>query len=532
MAGRSRSAQHRTAAVSAIGLIACLALAAALLLSSAANAQAPLSISIAGNHFVNGAGQMIRLLGVNHPSFEYACDQGYAYSDGHMDAADAAAVASWNANAVRVPLNEDCWLGINGDPNSSQGADPPLTQSGYQQAVESYVAALNARGLYAILDLHWSAPGALKADGQQPMPDDHSAAFWTSVASTFKSNPAVVFDVFNEPYSPGDPRSGNDPAHPVSWTCWRDGGCPLTAYKETGQPTNTPYTAVGMQALVNAVRAAGATQPVLVGGLDYANDLTGWIQYRPADPLNQEAASFHNYQGKTCDNVGCWNSQIAPVAASVPVVTGEFDEEVCAPNGFDEAYMTWADQHGVGYLAWGWWVLSPQEISDAGCSAFYLLTGYDGTPAAPNGTSVRTHLLSLPAGGLSTASPGAAAKSRIALTRFRAKVRSGGTAVAFTLAVAESCKGVVIGRSAKPYARSGHGRRPVPLGTAHFQISAGKSKTVVLRLSKPSRQLLASKGSLRARFTLKLTNARNAPTVLRRLATLRMPRAAHHRSPS
>ena len=38
------------------------------------------------------------------------------------------------------------------------------------------------------------------------MPDlDHSPAFWTSVAATFKSDPGVVFDVFNEPYDPTDP---------------------------------------------------------------------------------------------------------------------------------------------------------------------------------------------------------------------------------------------------------------------------------------------------------------------------------------
>ena len=69
-------------------------------------------------------GQTIRLLGVNHPSSEYACVDGYGYNDGHMEAADAAAIASWNANAVRIPINEDCWLGINGQPNSNQGAEP------------------------------------------------------------------------------------------------------------------------------------------------------------------------------------------------------------------------------------------------------------------------------------------------------------------------------------------------------------------------------------------------------------------------
>lgn len=52
---------------------------------------------------------------------------GLGYDGGHMDDADAAAVASWNANAVRVSLNEDRWLGINGQPNNSQDPGETLT---------------------------------------------------------------------------------------------------------------------------------------------------------------------------------------------------------------------------------------------------------------------------------------------------------------------------------------------------------------------------------------------------------------------
>jgi hypothetical protein len=497
-------------------------------------AGAPLSISVSGNQFVNGAGQPIRLLGVNHASFEYACDEGYAYDDGHMTDADAAAIASWNANAVRVPLNEDCWLGINGDPSNSQAPSPPLTQAGYQQAVKDYVANLHAHGLYAILDLHWSAPGAHKADGQQPMPDDHSAAFWTSVATAFKNDPAVVFDVFNEPFSPADPRSGDDPAHPVSWDCWAGGGCPVPRYSGTATRTADAYTAVGMQALVTAIRDTGAKEPVLVGGLDYANDLTQWVAHAPNDPVNQEAASFHNYMGKTCDNVSCWNSQIAPVAANVPVVTGEFDEDnytepQCAnhtPSTFDQDYMTWADQHGVGYLAWGWWVLSQQEKDDAGCSAFYLLDDYNGTPAVPNGTALHDHLLAL-GGGLITTPGSGAKKPRITLKTFKASVVSGGSRVRFTLRSAQSCRGRLTGQTVSKYAVSSakHMRRKVSLGSVRFSLKAGKSKTVVLKLSKASRRLLKAKHKLKVQITITLTSAANRRTVIHRRITLKMPHA-------
>ena len=531
--------------VAAVAGVAC-AIAVSLLAEAPGHAATvPLSISIQGNHFVNGAGQTIRLLGANHPSSEYACVDGFGYNDGHQDDADAAAVASWAATAVRVPLNEDCWLGINGQPNSSQGPPQPLTQTGYQQAVESYVAALNAHGLYAILDLHWSAPGAQVAMEQQPMPDAHSTAFWNSVAATFKSNPAVVFDVFNEPFDPTDPKSGDDPdqAHKVTWDCWENGGCSTAVYNENGRIPASTYPVVGMQTLVDTIRAAGARQPIMVGGLDYANDLSQWATHAPNDPLNQEAASFHNYMGKACDNVTCWNSQIAPIAANVPVVTGEFDEDnymepQCpnkTPSTFDNDYMTWADQHGVGYLAWGWWVLSQSEKDAAGCSAFYLLNSYDGTPAPPNGTALHDHLLALAAGGggsttTTPTTPTPTGKPPAKLKTFRASVKAGGTQVAFTLRAAQSCHGTLTGQTVSTYAVSAAKakRHKVSLGLVRFSLTAGKTKIVVLKLSKPSRKLLKAHRRLKVRVTITLTSATTRRTVIGRTLTLSTPRSRTH----
>jgi endoglucanase len=355
-----------------------------------------LSIAIAGNHFVNGAGQTVRLLGVDRQGTEYACQEGWAYSDGDdtaaAAAADAAAIAAWHANAVRVPLNEDCWLGINGNPNYG-------TQAGYQAMVETFVSDLNADGIYAILDLHWSAPGTVQADGQRPMPDSNSVNFWQSVASTFKDNHAVLFDAFNEPYSPAADGYTN---WPVSWSCWENGGCTLPSTADGDDPGSNPptYQAVGMQQLVTAIRDTGATQPILLGGLSYSNDLTGWLSNEPTDPDNQLAASLHAYEGNTCSTTSCFNSEVAPVAAQVPVVIGEFDEDECPnpnpnspPDTYDTDLMNWADQSGVSYLAWGWF--TPDSAPD--CNDYYLID-QSGNPVAPNGTLLKAHLAALAAG--------------------------------------------------------------------------------------------------------------------------------------
>jgi hypothetical protein len=503
-------------------------------------ASVPLSIRIVGNHFVDGAGHTIRLLGVNHTSAEYACVDGFGYDDGHFDNADAAAIASWGADAVRIPLNEDCWLGLNGQPNSSEGADPPLTQAGYRQEIENYVADLNAHGIYAILDLHWTAPGSQVALEQQPMPDqDHSPAFWSSVAATFKDDPAVVFDLFNEPYDPTDPRSGTDtdPGDKVSWNCWQTGtesgpaggaNCVTTAYDENNAETAT-YQVAGMQTLLDAVRAAGATQPVLAGGLNYANDLGGndggraWMGHAPDDPLNQEAASFHNYTGQGCDTVTCWKNTIAPVAAHVPVVTGEFDEDNfdeprCSnhkSSTFDADYMNWADSAGVSYLAWGWIVEPKAERDVDGCSAYVLIDNYTSyTPARPNGVALHDHLRALAAG-----------KAQARLTEFRAKVRSGNSRVAFALRTARNCKGTLTGQTAHAYASAGHQAHKVSLGTMHFTLHAGKAKTVLLKLSKRAHTLLVGKRSIKVRITITLTGPTTLRTVLHRAITLK---AAKH----
>jgi hypothetical protein len=173
------------------------------------------TVRVKGNRLVNGSGRTIRLLGVDRSGTEYACVQGWDIFDGPSSATSIAAIRAWHVNAVRVPLNEDCWLGINGVKESLAGA-------AYRRAIKHYVKALNAAGLVAVLDLHWSAPGAEPATGQQVMADArHSVAFWSSVARTFRSNSSVLFDLYNEP-------------HDISWSCWRNGCTTASGWKTAG----------------------------------------------------------------------------------------------------------------------------------------------------------------------------------------------------------------------------------------------------------------------------------------------------------
>ena len=324
---------------------------------------ATLSVRVQGNKLVDQTGKPIRLLGVNFSGTEYACAEGWGIFDGPTDANAIAAIASWKANAVRVPLNEHCWLGINGAPAAYSGRN-------YRSAIAAYVQALNNAGLYAVLDLHWNAPGSTLARRQQPMADaDHSPTFWSSVATYFKANPAVVFDLYNEP-------------HVSSWECWRN-GC----------TTSAGWKPAGMQTLVNAVRSTGARQPVIANGNNYANDLTSWLTYRPSDPAGQLVAGFHSYNDNFCNNVTCWNKRVGTVAASFPVVTGELGQNDCA-HGYVDSFMNWADATGVSYLGWSW---NPFSCTDQPA----LITSYNGTPTN-YGIGIRDRLRALAAAGTTT----------------------------------------------------------------------------------------------------------------------------------
>lgn len=324
--------------------------------------------------------------GANWPGFEYACWQGWGYSGDTTG--EAALMATWKINTVRIPLNEDCWLGLNGTPKGGT-----RTKEGYRTAVETFVTQLNAAGIVAVLDLHSSAPAGYVAQGQRAMPDGQSRDFWTSVATRFANNKSVMFDIFNEPYSRG--------SFQLSWDCWRNGGCQAPVEDDyTATLSGAKYSVVGMAELVGLVRAAGATQPVLLGGLNYSNDLSGWLANRPND--SQLVASWHNYPGQGCSTT-CWNTTVTSVAAVVPIVTTEFGQ-TNGGNDYLVTFMDWADAHGIGYLPWAWWRVDPSESAT---NSLYALVGNDDKPKYPSGTALYAQLAKQPTPPTPSPSPSA-----------------------------------------------------------------------------------------------------------------------------
>lgn len=333
------------------------ALAVIALWAAPASAAAPW-IGVRGSRLVDGAGDPVRLLGVNRSGTEYSCQQGYGFFDGPSDAASIRAMVRWHINAVRVPLNETCWLGIN-------GVDPGLGGAAYQRAIRAWVSRLEQAGLYVVLDLHVAAPGARQATGIIPMPDaEHAPEFWRGVAAAYREDHAVLFDLYNEP-------------HHVDWRCW-EWGCTVH------DPRVGAYRAAGMRELVAAVRSTGAEQPLILGGIGWARDDGRWLAHLPPDPLGAEVASNHTYDFAACYST-C-RADLARIARRHPVVTGEMGEGDCRHRYIDP-YMRWADRHGVSYLGWAWDAHGGWTCR----SGPTLIRAYDGTPTG-FGIGLREHL--------------------------------------------------------------------------------------------------------------------------------------------
>ena len=347
---------------------------------------------VSGNHLLDANGNVLQLHGVDRSGTEYACIQGWGIFDGPNvtnDDSQAPLMKAWHANSALIGLNEDCWLGINGVP-AAYGAQ------NYINAIVHETKTLESNGIYPVLSLFWSAPGTTQATGQVPMPDnDHTPAFWQSVANTFKNDPNVILRLKEEPYPAGNSDSAS------AWQCWNAGDVQYDTSNTLVPVSQTShcsegYQTVGMQSLINIIRGTGARNVIQVPGLQYANSMTHFLDsgIRPTDALSpaQLMADVDVYpNGNICGSTSCYDSEYAPVAAQLPFMFGEFGESVdgsdCAVAGVN-ALMSWADQHGASYSAWDW---------DTWGGCLQLITGYTtGNPNGNWGAAYKNHLASLP----------------------------------------------------------------------------------------------------------------------------------------
>lgn len=291
--------------------------------------------TVRGNQVFDQDGKLHYFHGVARPSLEWSASGDY------LSATDYNLMATWKANVVRIAVNQDFWL-------FGQGAPA------YRQTVLQSVEWAKAAGMDVILDLHWSDRGdekTVKPD-QQNMADRNSVTFWKSVAETYKDDGRVLFELYNEP-------------HDISWDVWLNGG---TAAVRDG----TSFTAVGMQELYDTVRATGADNLVIIGGLDWAYDLSGVATHLVRGTNIMYAT--HPYDRNNWKPVSSFDAKWGYLTASYPVIVTEFGAFDCSTE-YTSQVIDYADRAGAHWTAWAWWV--------GGCNFPSLLVDWNGTPSEP-----------------------------------------------------------------------------------------------------------------------------------------------------
>jgi hypothetical protein len=267
----------------------------------------------------------------------------------NLSAADFTAMASWHANVVRIALNQDFWLSAS-----------PRYSAGYAPLVDQVVQWIEAAGMDVILDLHWSDTGNYAVQpGQQRMADAHSMQFWSEVAGRYKGDGRVFFELYNEP-------------HDVPPQVWLSGGL--------SGPGG--FMVAGMQELHDAVRAAGAENLVVVGGLNWAYDLGQVAGFLVKGHNILYATHPYNTPDRQPAN---WDAAWGFLTQTHPVVVTEFgDATANCTSTWDQELITYADSHHASWTAWAWWT--------GGCAFPALLNDWSYTTTSP-GAVVKAALL-------------------------------------------------------------------------------------------------------------------------------------------
>ncbi len=380
-------------------------------------------VRVQGAHLVDGNGKILQLRGVDTSALEFFPILNNRGPSGGLNPdywggqnPDLKAIHAWHANAIRVPLNEQSYLGqtcyqfdaANGSKPVAQPADP---LSKYRAVVKDVVDRATALGMYVILDLHKNAPRAIDkatstalqmcsiSSTQAEMADaDNSPAFWTAVAGDYKDYPNVIFDLFNEPHIDNfNPPSGLSDYSKAAWKVLRDGGVGKLSYGNN-QAVQQPWTSAGMQSMLDAVRATGAKNVVMAAGVSWAQDMSQWVAFAPVDPAKQLAMSWHAYPKfgarygtpeYTQPGLGSQTYDWAQAAlnAGYPIIIGETGDHSAAGTKdapFLAVLLPWADAHDVSVLGWGW--------NAWGSESANLIKDASGTPTDGYGVAYRKWL--------------------------------------------------------------------------------------------------------------------------------------------
>jgi len=288
-----------------------------LLVLSVGLAQAQLDrISVAGNRFVNEAGQEVIFRG-------YSCaDPDNLKRRGYWNKSYFEEMKRWGSNLVRLPIHPTAWK------RRGEEAYLKLLDEGIKWAADL--------GMYVILD--WHSIGNLHTEKfQAPMYNTtkkETYEFWKVMGEKYGKNTTVAFyELFNEP------TTFNNQLGTLTWKEWK--------------PMN--------EEMIDIIRANGGEGIPLVAGFNWAYNLMPVKQ----DPIDAEGIGYvaHPYpQKRNKPWEPKWTFDWGFVKDKYPLIlteigfSGEDDPGAHIPVISDESYgdaiTAYSDDRHISYVVW------------------------------------------------------------------------------------------------------------------------------------------------------------------------------------
>jgi hypothetical protein len=293
----------------------------------------------------------VRLRGVNRSGLEYA-DPGTG-SGSFLDAVGITReeideiVRGWGATVIRLPFTQDFVLRGRG---ARSAAD-------YLDALDRVIGWAAAGGCYTLLDLQWldadrvfGMNGDFTFNRVPPLPDERSIETWRRLAARYRDEPAVLFDLFNEPHDP----LPDDSADLLTVTA--DGA----VAPRPGRIVRARHWRPWARHLIDVIRGEHPTALIFVSGVRWAYDLRDLPFQDPSGRWEPDLVySTHVYPWSRTHTLRLtggpndWDRAFGHLAGVVPLFAGEWggqDEHV----GWGAQLLDYFEHAGIGWTAWSW----------------------------------------------------------------------------------------------------------------------------------------------------------------------------------
>lgn len=274
----------------------------------------PDALNIVGNKILRG-GQPIALRGVSFAGYERNWqDVLTKYAQFKAEVALAT-----KCNIIRLPVQSNVIDGGYGNYDA--------VKLFVDNIMTPVVEQITADGYYVIVDMHWIV------DWDRVSVLKHTEFFWKTVAPKFKDNPRVLYEIFNEPMSPGR----NELQTQQDFVKW-------------------------FQPVVNMVRSLAPNNVIVMGNPDWTSNL----KYAHLTPFvgSNIVHAFHvypNLANTEAQGLSAWLQ--SEIHESLPVIMTEFGHSINANAHTDLSYNPqyktemedfFRERPWIGWTAWNW----------------------------------------------------------------------------------------------------------------------------------------------------------------------------------